>query len=251
MSLKQFEVHAKTQAFMRHVNTATRELEHAATLGRVVVSMSWGKDSCALGDLACRVLGRVDMMHMACAHELPGGERVVEHFEQRATIHELPPLNSLEESVEWLKIVGLPHERERGAHQRIIQTRKRDRGEDWATDHGYAVTVLGMRAEESVVRRRLFARRGLTYQRASGHWASNPLGWWKVQDVWAYLVSRGVPWHPLYDAETHGYTRERLRNGGWLYTDGAPDGWVVWLRHHYPEQYRALVTAFPRMRQHT
>jgi 3'-phosphoadenosine 5'-phosphosulfate sulfotransferase (PAPS reductase)/FAD synthetase len=246
--MRQYEVFAKTQAFKRHVDTARRIINESAEKGRLVVSMSWGKDSCAMGDLVHRELGHADMMHMACAHELPGGDAVSGYFEERATIHELPPLNTLAESLEWLKVVGLPHERDPRDHQRIIQTRKRDRGNDWAIDNGYACTMLGMRAEESVVRRRLFKGRGPLYQRANGHWVSNPLAWWKTHDVWSYLVSRDVPWHPLYDCETHGFSRERLRNGGWLYTDGAPDGWTVWLRAHYPHEWRRLVDAFPHMR---
>jgi 3'-phosphoadenosine 5'-phosphosulfate sulfotransferase (PAPS reductase)/FAD synthetase len=245
--LRQYEVFATTRAFQRHVDTAKRMIERAASVGRPVVSMSWGKDSCALGYLCHEVLGRFDIMHMACAHDLPGGEAVTAYFAQRATVHELPPLNALAESLEWLKIVGLPHERDHKTQQKIIQTRKRSRGQDWALDNGYACTLLGMRAQESATRRHLFKARGPIYQRASGHWMCNPIAWWTAQDVWALLVSRGVPWHPMYDCETHGFTRETIRNGGWLYTDGADRGWVAWLWRHYRPEYERLVAAFPHM----
>lgn len=247
-SLAQYEVFAKTKAFQRHVDTARRLLVQGAETGKIVISMSWGKDSCAMGDLACRELGKCDMMHMAYTHELPGGDAVRQHFSERATIHELPPLNTLAESLEWLKVVGLPHERDPREHQKIIQTRKRSRGNDWAVGNGYTCTALGMRAQESMTRRRLFKYRGPLYQRAGGHWVCNPLAWWKTEDVWAYLVSREVPWHPLYDHETHGFTRATLRNGGWLYTDGTDRGWTVWMREHFPEQWRMLCDAFPHMR---
>jgi 3'-phosphoadenosine 5'-phosphosulfate sulfotransferase (PAPS reductase)/FAD synthetase len=78
---------------------------------------------------------------------------------------------------------------------------------------------------------------------------AQPLAWWSAQDTWAYLFSREVPYHPLYDRETHGQTRETLRNTGWLSTDGAEQGRIAWLREHYPDQYRLLEAAFPRIRQ--
>lgn len=247
--LRKYEVFAKTRAFQRKLDGARRIVNDAAERGRVVVAMSWGKDSCAMGNIACEELGRIDMMHMACAHELPGGDAVKGHFAELGAIHELPPINTLAESLDWLETVGLPHERPRALHQKIIRERKKRRGDTWAIEHGYAVTMLGMRAEEARGRRWCFRLRTPTYRHAeTGHWISNPLAWWTVKDVWAYLVSRGIPWHPLYDKETLGFTRETLRNGGWLYTDGIGDGWAAWLRMHYPEQWRMLTDAFPRVR---
>jgi len=244
-SLAAYSVRAKTQAFQRRVDAALRAIEAAER--RAVVSVSFGKDSCAVAHLSARVLGRIDMMHMACAHELPGGERVREFMSSLGPIHELPPLNTLQESLEWLRVVGLPHERERSAHQRIVKSRKKDRGHDWAVEQGYATTILGMRADESSGRRWCFRKRGTTYQRPSGHWSCNPIAWWSSADVWSYLVSNGIPWHPLYDCESLGFTREILRNGGWLYTDGLARGWGAWLRKHYPEQWRRLVAEFPQV----
>lgn len=245
--LRRYEILAKTRRFARRLDEARRFTHQAAEAGCAVFAMSWGKDSCALGHLACEELGRVEMMHMACAHELPGGELVKDFFASRATVHELPPLSTLQESIEWLRTVGLPHERAREDHQRIIKTRKKDRAREWAQSHGFSVTVMGMRADEAKGRRWCFRARGPIYQLADGHWHANPLAWWSAEDVWTYLVSRGVPWHPMYDAETHGYTRESLRSTGWLYTDGIGDGWAAWLREHYPEQYRLLIAAFPRI----
>lgn len=246
--MREYEIWAKTQAFKRKLERARAEFGRLRAIGKPVVAMSWGKDSCAMGHLALTELGAVDMMHMACAHELPGGELVNEYFKNRASIvHELAPINTLAESLAWLHEVGLPHERERYAHQKIIKVRKKDRGQEWAIANGYSITVMGMRAEEAKGRRLGFAARGLLYQRKSGHWTSNPIGWWTARDVWAYLVSRSVPWHPLYDRESLGFTRETLRNGGWLYTDGANDGWAAWMKVHYPEQWRRLVEEFPQM----
>ena len=58
--------------------------------------------------------------------------------------------------------------------------------------------------------------------------------------MWAYIVSRGIPYNRrIYDAETHGQTRD-LRNTGWLSTDGAEDGRIAWLAFHFPDEYETL-----------
>jgi 3'-phosphoadenosine 5'-phosphosulfate sulfotransferase (PAPS reductase)/FAD synthetase len=150
---------------------------------------------------------------------------------------------------EWCERIGLPHERTANVQSRVVQEIKRDRGGEWAREHGYAVQVLGLRASESVIRRMLLRRRGLLYQLSTGDWRAQPLAWWSAQDTWAYLFSREVPYHPLYDHETHGQTRETLRNTGWLSTDGAEQGRIAWLQEHYPAQYRQLAAEFPRIRQ--
>lgn len=44
-----------------------------------------------------------------------------------------------------------------------------------------------------------------------------PLSDWTGADVWAYIASHGVPSNRrIYDAETHGLTRETIHSG-WLF----------------------------------
>lgn len=241
-----YMAHSRTRLFTKRVDFAKREIEKVAS-NSPVVSVSFGKDSSCLAHVAKLVLGDISMMHMACAHELPGGESVEEFFRGIGTLNELPPLNTLAESIEWLKEVGLPHERDKAAHRAIVKERKKDRGIEWCNANGFESLCLGMRADESKNRKRLFCARGPTYRIKSGITVCNPLAWWDSRDVWAYIVSNDIPWHPLYDAQVLGFTRERLRNGGWLYTDGANKGWIQWLRKSYPEQYEKLENEFPRV----
>jgi 3'-phosphoadenosine 5'-phosphosulfate sulfotransferase (PAPS reductase)/FAD synthetase len=237
--------HSRTAAYSKKIDDAKRSIDKAYKVGPAIVSTSFGKDSGALVHICHSVIGELKMFHMACAHELPGGDGVRKFCEGLGEITELPPLNTIKESIEWLKSVGLPHERGKAEHQRIIQTRKKDRGRDWCLENGYSVQVLGMRAEESRGRRWCFRVRGDTYELSTGITVCNPLAWWSVKDVWAYHVVNDIPWHPLYDMQVLGFTREMLRNGGWLYTDGAGNGWVAWLRRCYPEQYERLTLEFP------
>lgn len=246
--MRQYEVYARTAAFARKVDRARAEVERVAREhDRWLVSSSWGKDSCALAGLVHEVVGPgFHVSHLQSPYELPGYERVTEWFAARCVIHTLSTRRTLADYISWLQEHGLGIDRE--SKQKVNRARKADELSTFAEEHGFTLQALGMRADESMVRRRLFRSRGLTYQRATGGWISNPIGWWSTSDVWAYLVSRGIPWHPLYDCETHGVTRARIRNAGWLTVAGDQTDWrIPWLRQHYPEQYRLLLAAFPRV----
>ena len=242
-------MHARTWTFRNRVEQACEVLGRAAALGSVAVSVSWGKDSCALAHLAIKTLGRVPLLHMSAPYALPGWERIAEYFSTRTSVHILPAERSLRQYIEWCKTIGLPHERKASVQSRVVGAIKRDRGAEWAREYGIDVQVLGLRACESNIRKMLLRKRGLVYQVADGGWRAQPLGWWTAQDTWALIFSEEIPYHPLYDRETHGQTRETLRNTGWLSTDGAEQGRIAWLREHYPDQYRQLEAAFPRIRQ--
>ncbi len=246
--LRRYEAHAKTGAFARKLHRARLEVEHALKSGQAwVASSSWGKDSCALAGVLLDVHGPgFDVVHLRSPYELPGYERVIEWFAARCVIHTVETQRTLAEYISWLQQHGLDLDRER--EQSAGKARKVNELLSWVRARSYALQFLGMRADESKARRMCFRVRGLTYE-AHGLTVSNPLGWWTTVDVWAYLVSRGIPWHPLYDCETHGVTREQIRNAGWLTVQGDATDWrIPWLRQHYPEQYRDLARAFPRVR---
>lgn len=245
--LREYATWARTLAHRRKVDRARRELV-ASTMGkRAVVCSSWGKDSCALVALCSSVFGPgFDVVHLRSPYELPGHERVTDWFADRCQMHTVDTRKSLGEYVDWLREHGLHYERDNAPLLSRGKQAKRDDMLEWILARGYTHQVLGMRAEESKARRQCFRARGLTY-RAHGLTVCNPIGWWTTRDVWAYLVDRGIPWHPLYDCESHGETRETLRNGGWLSVHGCNDARVPWLREHYPDQYRQLRDAFPQV----
>jgi phosphoadenosine phosphosulfate reductase len=248
--LRGYLVIARTQLHRRKVSQAMAEIDRSMRQhDRFIVCSSWGKDSCALVSLVLTVCGPgFDVAHLQSPYELPGNESTLEWFGARCAIHTLPTERTLGDYISWLQTHGLHYERERQCN--LGKTSKRDELVEWVRKHGYSLQILGMRAQESKGRRSCFRARGLTYQ-AHGLTVCNPIGWWSNKDVWAYLVSREIPWHPLYDCETHGETRETLRNGGWLSVHGCNDARGPWLRAHFPDEWRRLIDAFPRMRIHS
>lgn len=249
---------ARSREHARRVDSARRVLDRALTIAgcveRMAVFTSWGSDSVPICDLALDALAPtaerpMRLVHLASPYEIPGDEGVVEHFAARpgARIETLPPSRTLEETIEWLHGIGLDHERTRASTQKAGNRAKADRGTAWAEANGCAVQVLGMRADETLSRRKLFATRGPVYE-ARGITIACPLASWSSADVWAYTVARGLPWHPLYDCETLGHTRETLSNTGWLTTHGAQRGRIAWLRRHYPDLHERLLEEWPQLR---
>lgn len=245
--LRQYEVWAKTDAFRRRVDRARWWTEVAARTGPMVWSVSWGKDSIAMLDLAIETLGRVPAMNLASPYALPGFEHVRDHFAARCDLTVVPSAKTLTEYIDWCRQVGLPHERERSAQKGVVRKIKTDRAREWISAKGYQVQGLGMRIDEGGPRAKWLKARGPVYQVNDGTWRACPLASWSSSDVWAYLVSRGLPWPRLYDCETHGFTRETLRNTGWLSTDDAHNGRLAWLRAHFREEYQRLLSEFEHL----
>lgn len=238
---------AETKAFKRKVDSAKDVILRAANLGRVGFSVSWGKDSTALVGLGYEALGNdCYAFHLASPYRLPGWEIPEEWFLNRLDDRylSLPYPSSLEEFVSYLQCQGLPHEVS-GHHGRAADT-KRELGDEACALLGCSVRCLGIRADENAIRKLSSRVHGLI--RTGDRPTAWPSAWWTARDVWAFIVSRDLPYHPMYDCETHGFTRETLRNGGWLTTNDP--GRLPWLRRHYPAQYEQLVEAFPRLREY-
>jgi len=202
--------------------------------------------------LALQHFGKATIMHLESPYGLPGYGEVIAWFRERATVHTIPASRDLADYVRWCHDVGLPHERDRNAQQKVVTEIKRDRAREWLDESYFVVECLGLRIEEKGPRARMLKAKGPLFRMASGRWRCCPIAYWTGRDVWAYLLACGIPYnHRLYDAETHGQTRESIRNTGWLSTDGAHDGRIAWLRQHFPDQYRILATEFPQVRSLT
>lgn len=240
--------HSRTPRFRERVAESLRILDELPKLGAPLVSTSWGKDSAALVHLAQRAWGEAKCLHLASPFRLPGDEAP----RSAVPVGDLFELSgsSPEEYLAWVRDVGLPHERSVSGQAAAVQGLKKDPALDFAEENGFAVMVLGMRASENERRRGTSLRtRGHTYKLKRGIWISNPLAWWSPRDVWAYIASEGVPYNRrIYDAETHGLTRETIRNTGVFSTDGASErGRIAWLRLHFPAEFASLSRLFPEM----
>lgn len=101
-----------------------------------------------------------------------------------------------------------------------------------ADAHGLTCRVMGLRAAESRNRRMLIGHRGSAYDYASGGSAVLPIATWQTEDVWAYIVTHGLPWLSIYDA-----LGPHARNG-FIGRSGEEFGRLEFLRQHFPDVWR-------------
>ena len=103
---------------------------------------------------------------------------------------------------------------------------------------------LGLRAEESRVRRMVLRRKGHLYATAARPFLTCcPLCDWSARDVWAAILARGLPYLDRYDAAAD---RERERSDdAWFTARVWGHGMAARMRAHDPQGWRRLVERYP------
>lgn len=109
---------------------------------------------------------------------------------------------------------------------------------------GADLKILGLRADESRARVRLWVDHGDYYYvkryfgRNRGIWKLNPIAIWTEGDIWEYHQRFCIPHCRLYDM---GYRR----NGCWTCAMAIRNGQLAWLRRSHPRLFRRLLTRSP------
>lgn len=107
---------------------------------------------------------------------------------------------------------------------------------------------LGLRADEAGYRTIHIASQGPLFQASGdGKWRCNPISWWNVMDVWAYIFARELPYNQAYDVmERMGIPIEEQRIGPFAYALSA--GSAAILKRCWPEWWNLYVSAHPEAR---
>lgn len=116
--------------------------------------------------------------------------------------------------------------------------------EKYAADQGFPGLYLGLRASESRGRALNLRSRGLIYQR-QGEWRCCPLGRWGSEDVFAFLLARGLPVMAPYRCCADRAPGD-IRMAWWLPGRAATRGQAVWLRRYWPSLYRRWLDLQPQ-----
>jgi 3'-phosphoadenosine 5'-phosphosulfate sulfotransferase (PAPS reductase)/FAD synthetase len=112
--------------------------------------------------------------------------------------------------------------------------------QDKVKELGCEGVYMGLRAQESHGRSCNLHKRGQLYQISSGQWRCCPLAWWKVEDVFAYLVSHEIEINPCYFNNKF-RSPEEIRLAWALPTPlGMGTGDMEHIKYYYPEQFRRL-----------
>jgi phosphoadenosine phosphosulfate reductase len=239
---------ARLPAFQRRVARALAVVERAARLGAVGVCVSGGKDSTVLLDLVRRVLPGAPAAWYDSGAELTGTRELVASYGAEV----IPVEPSLPELCRRGHYWG--HEGHTGPTEAIDfeEALVYAPARRFRARHGLAVLALGLRAGESGGRRASARARGELYWCGyDGAWHLCPLAWWGEDDVWAYLASRGLRYHPAYDRMAAlGVPRAGQRVGPALGLAGAAtEGRFALLRRIDPALFSRLAAEFPGIRR--
>lgn len=233
MDKEVYRLHAKLPVYRRQV-TKSHEIikEFLTTSKNPYIAWSTGKDS-----TACIGLVREHKNIVAVNHdngvELPDNYLVLKQMDN-IIVHKSESL--------FLDLMN-----EYGFESSKL--RKRNFVKEFESIGGYDGVVLGLRKQESAVRKRYINKP--IYQRKDGMWVCLPILYWKLDDVFAYLLQKNLPIHPLYTRESH-QPFEHRRVGGFISSRnrGAEYGRFVWLREQYPELWQEISIKYPEIKKY-
>lgn len=110
---------------------------------------------------------------------------------------------------------------------------------------------IGMCMDESRTRQISLAKRGHTYYTKEREgYTCCPLSTWTASDIWAYIVSRDLPYLSVYDIPH--YNREKIRNElTVIYCSSLIlRGEFLQYRLAYPQLFKKLCLEFPEIRKY-
>lgn len=106
---------------------------------------------------------------------------------------------------------------------------------------------LGLRAEENSYRRKNLGKMGLAYfSKKSNYNVINPIGWWGILDVWAYIFSTQRDYNIAYKkmaANDVDYKNQRI--GPFANDRALGYGQIYVLKRCFPDDYNRFITKYP------
>lgn len=229
--------------FRRRIEATIKRIEEAGS--NYAVSVSWGKDSVVMLDLAVRALGRVVAVHGRYSknEELPDipkiRDAVLARLGGSVEYIEVPVWGDWEIFEQAGRFFLAPETPEERA---LLARWKREfveAIEGAAQRAGCRGMMIGMAGHESHGRKMNIAVRGDSYC-ASGRLPTLlPLANWCDDDVVAYHVANNLPWLKIYDVADD----PRMARSEFAFAAGGGDAirrhgaWEAW-RSAYPELYR-------------
>lgn len=138
--------------------------------------------------------------------------------------------------------------------QRVLSNQKIDTDvcffdevEVFVQKHGFNAASIGIRIEESKRRKVSIAKNGRLFEQVNGFVKCSPLGFLLGVDVFAYIISRNLPYAETYDKCGELWPHQ-MRFSWMVHPDFFTKGNMLWLKRYYPEKYYELCRMNPYFR---
>lgn len=233
---------AATPAFRDRVAESIKVIEEAATRGRVGVAFSGGKDSTALLHLVRSVIPDAPAALYDSGVEMPETLDLARHYGAQIIQPRLNFLDVARYNGAW----GHADPVDASCNFNLQLLLIDEPGEAFVVRNRLTVCALGLRAQESRARERNAAARGMLYQGDDRTWYLCPLQNWSTADVWAYIDTYRLRYHPVYDAmQRLGLPADQQRLGMSMGTIAVAQGRMAVMRRCAPAHFARLVADFP------
>jgi phosphoadenosine phosphosulfate reductase len=218
---------------------------------RPYISCSWGKDSSVVMYLTLCKYPDTPVIFMNSGYANPDTYTFRDYYLKNIGIENYYEVKCPEDYIELNLQYGLPSiDRKQSDHEKVKKIIKKNVIDDFAKEKGFDCCIWGIRAEETQGRKILLKKYGLLYK-LNDIAKCSPIGWWTANELWEFIDYYGIEYNYLYDKELPPFfTRATNKNSGWLTTDKATRGTVLWLKRFYPEYYVKLLKLFPEVKNY-
>jgi len=262
----QCATYARLPVFTRRVERAQAIVAEAlATMRRPYMAFSGGVDSTVVLDLVLAQAPDTPILWGDDGYDLPDTLAFLRRVEDERWVN-IQRIRCLGPWRDWCEEMGRPDladdpaARAAWGNPPIWQATTTDL-KTYAPQVGYDGVFLGLlgtaRKAGGESRARSLALRGGArplYQvaREGGVWHCSPLASWGKQDVWGYIISRGLAYNTAYDTLARlGVPLERRRVAPLTTYRVAHYGMFTYIRAGWPDTFNRFATIFPSVRQYS
>lgn len=242
--------HAKTKKFKSRLEatmTSIQKLPHK----NIGVSFSGGKDSTVMLHLL-RQFKNVKVFFYDSGAELPDTYEIIQKYNP---VEVVKPEMSIIDIHKYNGNFGAqrPQHAEKDLFytneqfKEILITEPSDR---MIKKYDLDLICIGLRREES--KSRSYMLRNGKLQRFSYSLCDQfyPLADWTVEDIWAYIISKNIPYNKSYNNNLYQNKNEQ-RIGTYMGTTGISRGRMQYIKSYYPEIFNKLLLDFPLLSTYT
>jgi 3'-phosphoadenosine 5'-phosphosulfate sulfotransferase (PAPS reductase)/FAD synthetase len=239
---------ATTTSFKQMVARSLDAIRDASTKGRVGVSFSGGKDSLVTLDLVRSVVPDAPAALFDSGCEMPETLEMCERY----NVDVIQPRYTYPEMARYSGWFGCSEAVDPGCKFPVKHILIEEPAESFVVKQRLMVQAIGLRCQESSARDVNARVRGMLYQRKDRTWCLMPVAFWTHDDIWAYIASRKLYYHPAYDRMQHiGIPRGEQRLGASLGTINIEGGRFATMKRIAPQHFARLAAMFPQLRDMT